>query len=116
MLIHLALPRKISGGLFRVPLRLPRSYFSKARAALMAKASRKRKTIRGIFQRISLLKTAPQFQQERSLLGIIRAHLLQGRRGPVVSRPHAPQNCATAGAPQNGHARPEMCAAGWTPA
>lgn len=80
------------------------------------KASTNRKTIRGIFQRISLLKTAPQFQHVRSLLGTIRRHFTQGRRGAVVSRPHEPQNCAAAGALQNGHMRPGGCAAVCTPA
>jgi hypothetical protein len=76
------------------------------------KASRNRKTIRGIFHLRSLLKPAPQFQQARSLLGTIRRHFSQARRGAVVSRLHEPQNCAAAGALQNGHTRPGRCVAG----
>jgi hypothetical protein len=54
----------------------------------------------GIFHHMSLVKPAPQFQQTRSLLGTIRSQRAQGRRGAVVSRPHAPQNRSAAGAPQ----------------
>ncbi len=70
----------------------PSSYFNKASRMLMTKASRNRKTIRGIFQRMSLLKAVPQFQHARSPLGTIRRHFPQGRRAAVVSRPHEPQN------------------------
>ncbi|HZB46158.1 MAG TPA: hypothetical protein VE360_12970 [Pyrinomonadaceae bacterium] len=69
----------------------------------------------GIFHHMSLAKPAPQFQQTRSLLGTIRLQRAQGRRGAVVSRPHAPQNRAAAGAPQKGHAREGRCAAAGCP-
>ena len=94
----------------------PLYYFTNASRTLITKASKNKKTISGIFQRMSLLKTVPQFQHARSLLGTIRRHVPQGRRGAVVSRPHEPQNCAAACAPQNGHARPGICAAMWPPA
>jgi len=45
----------------------------------------------GIFQRMSLLKTAPQFQQARSAVGVTRPHFGHGRRGADGSRPHRPQ-------------------------
>jgi hypothetical protein len=47
--------------------------------------------MRGTFQRISLLKTDPQFQQAPSAVGVTRPHLRQGRRGADGSRPHRPQ-------------------------
>ena len=42
----------------------------------------------GIFQRMSLLKTDPQFKQARSTVGVTRPHFGQGRRGAFASRPH----------------------------
>lgn len=62
-----------------------------ASATLKTKLSRKRATMRGTFQRMSLLKTAPQFQQARSADGVTRPHFGQGRRGAEGSRPHRPQ-------------------------
>jgi hypothetical protein len=47
--------------------------------------------MRGTFQRMSLLKTAPQLQQLRSAVGVNRPHFRQGRRGADGSRPHRPQ-------------------------
>jgi hypothetical protein len=47
--------------------------------------------MRGTFQRMSLLKAAPQPQQARSAVGVTRPHLRQGRRGAAGSRPHRPQ-------------------------
>lgn len=47
--------------------------------------------MRGTFQRMSLLKAAPQFQQLRSAVGVNRPHVRQGRRGADGSRPHRPQ-------------------------
>ena len=47
--------------------------------------------MRGTFQRMSLLKAAPQFQQARSAVGVTRPHPWQGRRGAEGSRPHRPQ-------------------------
>jgi hypothetical protein len=46
--------------------------------------------MRGTFQRMSLLKAAPQLQQADSTLGVTRLHLGQGRRGAEGSRPHCP--------------------------
>ncbi len=46
--------------------------------------------MRGTFQRMSLLKAAPQLQQAGSALGVTRPHLGQGRRGAEGSRPHCP--------------------------
>jgi hypothetical protein len=57
----------------------------------------------GIFQFKSLLNFEPQLQQTGSLVGIIRLHLEQGRRGAVVSRPHQLQICVLDVPPQNGH-------------
>jgi hypothetical protein len=48
--------------------------------------------MRGIFQRMSLLKAAPQFQQARSAVGVTRPHFGQGRRGAEGSRPQPPQH------------------------
>jgi hypothetical protein len=45
----------------------------------------------GTFQRMSLLKAAPQFQQARSAVGVNRPHLWHGRRGADGSLPHRPQ-------------------------
>jgi hypothetical protein len=49
--------------------------------------------MRGTFQRMSLLKAAPQFQQLRSAVGVRRPHFGQGRRGADGSLPHRPQKC-----------------------
>jgi hypothetical protein len=47
--------------------------------------------MRGTFQRMSLLKAAPQFQQLRSAVGVNRPHFGQGRRGADGFLPHRPQ-------------------------
>jgi hypothetical protein len=47
--------------------------------------------MRGTFQRMSLLKTAPQFQQARSAVGVTRPHFGHGRRGAEGFLPHRPQ-------------------------
>jgi hypothetical protein len=44
--------------------------------------------MRGTFQRMSLLKTDPQFQQARSAVGVNRPHFVQGRRGADGFLPH----------------------------
>ena len=62
-----------------------------ATKTLRTKLSRNRAMMNGTFQRISLLKTVPQFQQARSAVGVTRLHLWQGRRGADGSRPHRPQ-------------------------
>jgi len=56
----------------------------------------------GTFQRMSLLKTAPQLMQAGSALGVMRPHFAQGRRGAFASRPHRAQShlLAASGAPQ----------------
>ena len=46
--------------------------------------------MRGTFQRMSLLKAAPQFRQAGSTLGVTRPHRGHGRRGAEGSRPHCP--------------------------
>ena len=57
----------------------------------------------GIFQDMSLLNFAPQFQQAGSTVWDMRPHLGHGRRGAVVSRPHQLQSCEFDVPPQNGH-------------
>ena len=57
----------------------------------------------GIFQFKSLLNFKPQLQQTGSLVGTMRLHLEQGRRGAVVSRPHQLQIRVLEVPPQNGH-------------
>ena len=63
--------------------------------------------MRGTFQRMSLLKTAPQLRQAGSALGVTRPHLGQGRRGAFASRPHCAHSHvpAASGAPQYGQGR-----------
>ena len=77
----------------------------------MTKASRNRKTIRGIFHHMSLVNPVPQFQHAASPVIDIRPHLRQGRRGAEVSRPHAPQYRPGAGAEQYGQGRADCPAA-----
>jgi hypothetical protein len=62
-----------------------------AGATLRTKLRSKMATMRGTFQRMSLLKTAPQFQQARSAVGVNRPHLRQGRRGAEGFLPHRTQ-------------------------
>lgn len=59
----------------------------------------------GTFHHMSLLYSAPQLQQRGSAVGTMRPHDAQGRRGAIVSRPHAPHARPGAAAPQNGHER-----------
>jgi hypothetical protein len=60
--------------------------------------------MRGTFQRMSLLKTVPQFMQAGSTVGVTRPHFGQGRRGAFASRPHRAHSHvpAPSGAPQYG--------------